>query len=221
MKGLTSVSGIALALAFTLPVVNADAGPFVWNGTLVKLVRQADPVNGAKLAKQHKCAKCHGDEGIAEDDDSPSLAGQVRGYHFKQFMDYRSGQREDKDMRKLARKLSDAQIADLAAYFEGLQPEQPPASEPPGLATEGDESRLLLGCNRCHGEQGEGFGHETPRLTGQKIEYFMDSMQAFRDSDRENDEYGRMRFIANRLSEDEIELLAQHYSMPPGDDEED
>ena len=193
----------------------ADDRPFQWTGDSVRMVESGDPVNGEKLAKQHKCSKCHGDDGIAEDDESPSIAGQLRGYHYKQFMDYRSGVRDDKDMRKLAKKLSDQEIADLAAHFEKLLPEFPPRRNAPRMATRGDDTRLLISCNECHGEEGKGYGYETPRLWGQKVVYFTETMMAFKEGDRENDDYGRMRFIANRLTDQEIEDLAKYYSMPP------
>jgi cytochrome c553 len=43
-------------------------------------------------------------------------------------------------------------------------------------------------------------------------------MTAFQDGDRENDEYGRMRFIASQLTEEEIEQLAGYYSMSPSEE---
>jgi cytochrome c553 len=52
-------------------------------------------------------------------------------------------------------------------------------------------------------------------LVGQKPEHFVDTMLAFRDRDRENDAYGRMRFIANQLTEDQIKALAAYHSLPP------
>ena len=57
-------------------------------------------------------------------------------------------------------------------------------------------------------------------LLGQKPEYFVDTMTAFKDGDRENDAYGRMRFVAGELTEDEIKELAAYYSMPASPEED-
>ena len=84
----------------------------------------------------------------------------------------------------------------------------------PKLATEGDKGRLLLSCDVCHGAGGIGYGMESPVLRGQRVQYFIDTMTEFREGERENDAYGRMRFIASQLTEDEIAELAVYYSMP-------
>jgi cytochrome c553 len=39
-------------------------------------------------------------------------------------------------------------------------------------------------------------------------------MKAFKEGDRANDHYGRMRYIASKLSDQEIEQTAAFYSAP-------
>jgi cytochrome c553 len=39
-------------------------------------------------------------------------------------------------------------------------------------------------------------------------------MTVFKDGVRENNAFGRMRFVAGQLTEDEIKALAAYYSMP-------
>ncbi|MEJ2310438.1 MAG: c-type cytochrome [Gammaproteobacteria bacterium] len=192
----------------------AEEPGFKWNHITLNLIASGDPAKGESLAEEHKCAKCHGDTGISEEDDTPSIAGQTRSYHFKQLMDYKTTLRDERTMTKRVRKLTPEQMADLAAFYETQKREEPPQREAPKLATEGDESRLLLSCDVCHGEGGVGYGLESPVLRGQKPQYFIDTMTAFRDGDRENDDYGRMRFIASQLTEEEIAALAAYYSMP-------
>ena len=195
-------------------VAIADEPGFEWSRTTLKLIASGDPVKGEAIAKEQKCAKCHGDTGISDEDDTPSIAGQIRSYSFKQLMDYKASTREERSMTKATRKLTPEQMSDLAAFYEAQAPEKPPEREAPKLATEGDESRLLLSCDVCHGKGGIGYGMESPVLRGQKPVYFVDTMTEFREGDRENDEYGRMRYIASQLTEEEIEQLAAYYSMP-------
>lgn len=208
---------IPMILAVSLLALDAPADEpgFKWSYDTLRLIASGDPAKGAVVAEEHKCAKCHGETGVSEEDDTPSIAGQTRSYQFKQLMDYKHSTRDERTMTKRARKLTPEEMADLSAYYAAQSPEQPPKREAPKLATEGDESRLLLSCDVCHGKGGVGYGMESPALIGQKPTYFVDTMLAFRNGDRANDAYGRMRFIANRLTEDEIRALAAYYSMPP------
>jgi len=172
-------------LAFVMGPAVADEPGFEWSRATLKLIASGDPAKGEALAKEHKCAKCHGDTGISEEDDSPSIAGQTRSYQFKQLMDYKTTLRDERTMTKRVRKLTPEQMADLAAFYEAQAPEKPPEREAPKLATEGDESRLLLSCDVCHGKGGIGYGMESPVLRGQKLQYFIDTMTAFRRRSRE------------------------------------
>jgi cytochrome c553 len=180
---------------------------------MLELIASGDAARGEEIAAKSKCSKCHGELGIAEDDETPSIAGQVPAYQFKQLIDYKTRVRDSRDMYKKVRRMDEQDFADLAAYFATL-PAEPPegVQEPPLLVTQGDVDRLLLPCSVCHGENGEGMGFEVPALSGQKIDHFVETMTAFQEGDRENDEYGRMRFIASQLSEKEIQTIATYYA---------
>jgi cytochrome c553 len=205
---LTAVSGAATA--------DDTVEPFAWGSLMLDLIASGDATRGEEIATKQKCSKCHGDAGIAEDDETPSIAGQVPAYQFKQLLDYKAEVRESKDMKKVTGKLGLQDMADLAAYFATLPPEPPEGkAQPPLLVTRGDLDRLLLPCNVCHGEKGSGLGFEVPAIAGQKIEHFVETMIAFREGDRQNDHYGRMRFIAGQLTEDEVAELAAYYAAPP------
>jgi cytochrome c553 len=207
-----------LAVVLALPAGAAetaddDVDGFAWSRAMLDVIEAGDAERGAELAEKAKCSKCHGEAGIAEDDETPSIAGQVPAYQFKQLLDYKTQVRDSRDMYKKVRRLSLEDLADLAAHFATLAPEPPAGpAEPPLLVAQGDKDRLLLACQVCHGERGEGMGFQVPALAGQKIDHFVETMTAFRDGDRENDEYGRMRFIAAQLSEDEIAAIAAYYA---------
>jgi cytochrome c553 len=217
---------ILCAAMLTAPALaaEADVEPFSWSRAMLDIIESGDVERGAQLAEDSRCSKCHGELGIAEDDETPSIAGQVPAYQFKQLLDFKTKVRESRDMFKKVRRMELQDFADLAAYFATLEPEPPEGTaEPPLLVTQGDADRLLLPCNVCHGEQGEGMGFQVPALAGQKIDHFVETMGAYRDGDRENDEYGRMRFIAGQLSKDEITRLAAYYAAAPmpEDDQDD
>ncbi|MCO5091490.1 c-type cytochrome [Bosea sp. (in: a-proteobacteria)] len=69
-----------------------------------------------------ECAACHGIDGIARDTEVPHIAGQNERYLYNQMMAFRSGKRAHKEMRYMARAMSVAEIAALAAYYAALPP---------------------------------------------------------------------------------------------------
>ena len=66
------------------------------------------------------CASCHGAEGISANPIWPNLAGQKDAYLVKQLNDFKSGARKDPVMAGMAAALSDADIANIAAYYASL-----------------------------------------------------------------------------------------------------
>jgi cytochrome c553 len=208
--------GLLTAFSGAYAAEEEEIEPFAWSRATLDLIASGDAARGEEIATTQKCSKCHGDNGIAEDDESPSIAGQVPAYHFKQLVDYRTEVRENKDMKKTTGKLGLQDMADLAAYFATLEPEQAEGKleNPPVLVSQGNKDRLLLSCAVCHGERGEGMPFEVPALSGQKVEHFIEVMTAFQEGDRGNDQYGRMRFIATQLSEKEIAEIAAYYAAP-------
>jgi cytochrome c553 len=206
--------GLLLSASASM-IVAKDAPMFVWNRTTLGMVDAASAGRGEKIAEEQKCAKCHGKLGVSEDEDSPNIAGQRAAYVAKQLADYKEGAREEKSMTKAAKKLNSQDMADLGAFYAKQKPEKA-AGKVKSLAmvSAGDEKRFLLPCAACHGKSGEGFGHEVPALMGQKGAQFLDTMKAFKEGDRANDHYGRMRYIASKLSDQEMEQTAAYYAAP-------
>lgn len=74
----------------------------------------------AGKSKAAVCVACHGPEGISANPMWPNLAGQKDQYFIKQMKAFRDGDRKDPVMSPMAAGLSDADIANLAAYYAGL-----------------------------------------------------------------------------------------------------
>ncbi|MCJ2125669.1 c-type cytochrome [Methylobacterium sp. J-077] len=87
---------------------------------LVPLPAQAgDAALGRKKASA--CQTCHGMDGLSKLPEAPNLAGQVEPYLVKQLTDYRDGKRQNEIMNVVAKELSESDIANLAAYYAGIQ----------------------------------------------------------------------------------------------------
>lgn len=75
----------------------------------------------AGRAKAAACTVCHGELGLSQQPDVPHLAGQPEVYLSGQLKAYRSGKRLHEVMGILAKALSDADIADLAAWYASIE----------------------------------------------------------------------------------------------------
>ena len=71
--------------------------------------------------KAMQCAACHGIDGLAKLPNAANLAGESVFYLDKQLKAFRSGERKDENMSVMARDLTDADIADLAAWYSSIE----------------------------------------------------------------------------------------------------
>lgn len=78
------------------------------------------PDSGAGKKRAAVCFACHGTGGISKMPGTPHLAGQDRAYLEKALRAYREGTRQEPTMTAMANPLSDADIANLAAFFSLL-----------------------------------------------------------------------------------------------------
>ncbi len=81
-----------------------------------------DVVGDAKVgqAKAAACAACHGPKGINSTGGFPNLAGQNEVYIVTSLKAFREKKREADIMNTIAAALDDQDIANLAAYYNGL-----------------------------------------------------------------------------------------------------
>ncbi|MBT4761146.1 MAG: cytochrome c [Bdellovibrionaceae bacterium] len=72
-------------------------------------------------AKSATCMACHGLKGISAQAIYPNLAGQKEAYMVKQLKDFKSGKRKDPLMSAMAKPLSDADMANVSAYYAKMK----------------------------------------------------------------------------------------------------
>ncbi|MBM7073810.1 cytochrome c [Shewanella sp. 202IG2-18] len=92
---------LAVASALSMPAIAADVA--------------------AGKAKSATCAACHGADGISMIPMYPNLKGQKAQYIVKQLKAFKDGTRKDPVMAPMAMILSDADMANIAAYYESLK----------------------------------------------------------------------------------------------------
>lgn len=96
----------------------------VWGGGLVlALLSQVAVAQDIAAGRQkaRRCSGCHGQLGIAVAPNAPNLAGENSIYIELQLRAFRDGDRHHEQMTIVASRLSDEDIADLAAWFEAIE----------------------------------------------------------------------------------------------------
>ena len=216
-----------ILLVFIAPVVvNAEpASKIVWTPEALNFVKNGNLNKGKELAES--CKSCHGDKGQGMKEETrddeilpaiPALAGQVANYTYKQLRDYFNDSRSHVQMTGVAKGLTEQDAADLAVWFSSL-PAQENKSGSRNLARaekmveQGDGKRILPPCFVCHGGKGQGEKQDIPALAGQQADYFARTLLDYKNGQRHNDIYSRMRLIAQQLSDEEIKELAQYYQQ--------
>ncbi len=75
----------------------------------------------AGKAKAVTCAGCHGAAGISAVPNYPNLAGQKEAYLLKQMKAFKDGTRKDPTMNAMSAPLTDADMANISAYYAGMK----------------------------------------------------------------------------------------------------
>ena len=85
------------------------------------------------------------------------------------------------------------------------------------LVRKGDPARAITPCAACHGMTGKGRSNgKVPVLHGQNPTYLAAQLRDYRDGRRDNDVLKEMRFFAQKLTDDEINALADFYAGETG-----
>ncbi len=192
------------------------------SGAFAQSAPKGDPSKGKAIVSQ-VCVACHALDGNSAQPANPILAGQHAAYTAKQLANFKSQgghapARPNNVMGSMVATLSAEDIQNLAAYFEGQQP-QPRSARNPDLVKLGQavyrggiSEKGVSACSACHGPSGAGIPVQYPRLAGQYAEYTAAQLRAFRAGTRANDANGVMRTIAAKLSDQEIAAVAEYIS---------
>lgn len=178
---------------------------------------EADPAAGQQKAQT--CAACHGQTGISPVESFPHLAGQQMSYLAKQIRDIRDGERIVAQMMGMVDGFSDQDAWDVAAYYaeQGANLGHAKADDA-ALLARGEElyragdSRLgVPACSACHSPTGAGIGSAVyPAIAGQYPAYTVATLRAFAAGERANDPNSSMRDIATKLSDDDMQAVANY-----------
>jgi cytochrome c553 len=171
-------------------------------------VHAADIAAGKEKAEL--CVGCHGEAGISQTENIPSLAGQPDQFVQWQLVFFRAGTRKNEQMQPVVEQISNDDIRNLGAYFASLTP--PKASQPddnPDLSQKGAQAAAGRRCASCHTDSLAGT-KAVARLAGQREEYLQKALHDYKSGVRSGGGMAAMAEVAYPLSEEEITALA-HY----------
>ena len=169
------------------------------------------------------CNGCHGDDGVSQWSDVPTIAGMPEFVHSDQLYIYAEGARPCADseyrqgdtsrpatnMCDVAAGLSEDMIDEVAAYYFEL-PFVPAQQEfDAGLAAAGKEVHDKL-CEKCHSDGGTNPDDEAGILGGQWMGYLKNSFAEYASGDREQP--GQMQDKMEELSDADVTALLHYYA---------
>jgi sulfide dehydrogenase cytochrome subunit len=174
-------------------------------------------------AAVENCNGCHGDNGVSQWTDVPTIAGVPEFVHADAlyiFRDearpcteskYRQGDtsRAATTMCAVAADLSDEMIDELAAHYAALPFVAAKQEFDAGLAAAGKAVHEAE-CDRCHSEGGSNPEDEAGILAGQWIGYLNDTFAEYRAGEREQPK--KMEEKVNALSDDDVKALVHYYA---------
>ena len=181
----------------------------------INIASAANVANGEQLSQT--CLGCHGAPGLRNPGpvySIPMIGGQNEQYIISSLQAYKAKTRGHKTMQAQASNLSDADMADIAAYFSSMEGNSRPSLVSEAKAAMGKKASIT--CAACHGETGNGVAgqEQNPKLSGQYESFLVQALKDYRSGDRKN---AIMSGFAGNLTIGQIEALAAYFSSQEGD----
>ena len=182
-------------------------------GALFAAMMICAPAYAADIAagreKAQLCVGCHGDNGISQMENIPSLAAQPDQFIQWQLVYFRAGTRKNEQMQPIVEQLNNDDIRNLGAYFAQLAPPKAPADDNPEMSKKGAQAAAGRRCISCHTDSYAGT-KAVARVAGQRQEYLLKALHDYKAGLRSGGGQAAMADVAYPLSEEEIEALV-HY----------
>jgi cytochrome c553 len=165
---------------------------------------EGDAARGKVLG--YTCHGCHGIENyknVYPTYSVPKLGGQSAKYIEDALKGYASGDRVHSTMTAHAASLTEAQRADIAAFFAAspMREAGPPVGTAPAAAAV---------CVTCHGNDGLGISPDYPILAGQHQDYLEQSLREYKSGKRKN---AVMAGIISGVKDEDIPALAKYFAQ--------
>jgi cytochrome c553 len=174
-------------------------------------------IEAGKQIAESRCAACHGMDGKGKTVEIPNLAAQPAEYLVEAMHAYRDGKRQHAALREMMSGMSEADTANIAAYYASLPPLEAVAQVPAvpvDSSSYGEGAAVAAVCTQCHGDNGVSDTPGTPSLAGQQPAYLIVATQEYKDGSRGHVEKEEMLRDLERI---DIEKMAMYFAaqIPP------
>jgi len=173
-------------------------------------------LTNSKKIVNNLCIACHAIDGNSVIPVNPKLAGQHAAYITKQLKNFKSGLRENAVMAGMVANLTEKDMENLGHYFSE-QVNSLSLAEKNGVGSLGEsifragiKNKGVPACASCHGPSGHGIPDKYPRLNAQHSQYILSQLNTFRLELRKNDSDGVMRTIAQKMTEQDMQAVADY-----------
>jgi cytochrome c553 len=173
------------------------------------IVRAQAADNAAIQEKAAVCSGCHGENGISQTENIPSLAGQPDQFLQWQLVFFRAGSRKNEQMQPIAEEITNEDIRSFGAYFSKLEPPKAAEDKDPDLSKKGAQVAVGRRCASCHTDSYAGT-KAVARLAGQREEYLVKALRDYKAGQRIGGGVAAMADVAYHMSEEEITAVS-HY----------
>jgi cytochrome c553 len=155
------------------------------------------------------CLQCHGEKGVSETPETPSLGGMTPQFLLIQLYLFREGTRKVELMNEMAKGMTDDDLRTFSDFIAKLPPPPPPAQI-------GDPARMARGkalseanrCGFCHNPDYSG-RDQMPRIRNQREDYLVKAMREYKSEQRPGYE-PTMIEVMRPLSDADIGELAYY-----------
>ena len=164
------------------------------------------------------CRDCHGADGVSSSPGIPNLAGQRTVYLYRVLQSYQSRERRNDAMNHAAGFLNSEALLAVSAYYASQVPARPTTPEDevytaaaPGAGDPFAGIRdAMKKCVKCHGEDGNSSASGMPNLSAQDPEYFVTSMKAYTDGNRN---HKMMKKLVAGLDDETLSDMGVFYAV--------
>ncbi|MCK1719714.1 c-type cytochrome [Bradyrhizobium sp. 141] len=165
--------------------------------------------NSAIKEKASVCSGCHGENGISQTENVPSLAGQPDQFTQWQLVFFRAGSRKNDQMQPIVEEITNEDIRNFGAYFSQMTPPKGPEDGDPDLSKKGAQVAAGRRCASCHTDSFAGT-KGVARLAGQREEYLVKALHDYKAGQRVGGGVAAMADVAYHMSDEEITAVS-HY----------
>ena len=157
------------------------------------------------------CLACHGEKGVSQTSEVPSLAGMPADYVLIQLFMFRQGTRKVEIMNDLAKDMTDDDLRKFSDYFAKLAP--PPAMGEAPDPAKAERARAVIAKNHCASCHNQNFSgrEQMPRLAAQREDYLLKALRDYKTGKRPGYD-ATMDEVIRPVTEADIVDLAHYLS---------